>query len=263
MASHTGCVVLSAAHHPDPAVCRPGVCASSCRVLHELGEHRQTMIAAGRPHAAVYAMPQEPQAAQPAAAAAGDAGAAVGAAAAVADNMLAMMDVAVGVNPGGALPQAAGLGMDDDEEDEAAAAGGQVVVDPQDTEAFQAWLRDNPPFQQLQLLAEPVPPTAETPETLQAVRVPIMALAHRLVPGVGGRLVPDREGLPVLRPIVPLFLAVPPPLEPGSDKRYPLMFLSRTNALWFQVCEAKSRSDYICGDQGHGPVWGPDCLHVV
>jgi hypothetical protein len=57
--------------------------------------------------------------------------------------------------------------------------------------------------------------------------------------GLGGFLMVDEQADPEIKPVAPLFLAVPPP-KPGTDRRYPLMFLSRTNAEWFQVRNANT-----------------------
>lgn len=199
-----------------------------CRALHQLGEHRQTMIAAGRGCAAVYAMMEEPMGPQPPAAADN----ADGVAAANGNGAAAAAAPGGGGAGAGANAAQADVGADGHA---AAAAGGEAVVhDPADTDAFQQWLQGHPPYQQLQLLDQPVPPTADTPPQLGAVRVPLMALKRPVMINANGLLVPDPDAAPEVVAEDPLFLAVPP-LKPGADRRYPLMFLSRTNALWFQV----------------------------
>jgi hypothetical protein len=180
------------------------------------------MIAAGRPQASVYIMPQEPPALQvPAPAPAADA------------------------NADGDDDDGDGDGDDDDNAaadgsaaaeaaaaaEEAAAAAAEAAADE-----HQQWLADNPPYQQLQLLGDTVLPTDSTPVQLSAVRVRIMELRRQLRPGFGGAVVVDDEAMPVLMEGKPLFFAVPPRKPaPHGDRLQPLMFLARTNAYWFQM----------------------------
>lgn len=214
-----------------------------CRVLHELGEHKQMMIAAGRPHAAVYLMdPREPpQLEVPAADEEGDddamddddggeddAGAATAAAIAAAVGAAAAR--AAAADAAAAAAAATGIAL---APQPAAAAAAAAVAAEAAAHAYQARLQEegSAPYRQVQLLGEPVRTTAETPERLQAVRIPFLRMERRLVPLLGGQLVPDPDLPPRLVEGVPLFLAVPPRVPSACSRRYPLMFLSRTNLV--------------------------------
>lgn len=233
-----------------------------CRVLHDLGEHKQTMIAAGRPHAAVYIMdPQEPPELEvPAADDEGDdagddddggedAGAAI--AAAIAAAVGAGAARAAAADAAAAAAAAAGVAP---APHPAAAAAAAAVAAEASAHAYQARLQEEgrAPYRQVQLLGEPVRPTAETPEQLQAVRIPILRMERRLVPLLGGQLVPDPDLPPRLVEGAPLFLAVPPRMPSAAGgRRFPLMFLSRTNlvscASW-QLAAAGVADRPLAGD---------------
>jgi len=184
------------------------------RVLHELGEHHQLMIASGRREAAVYAMLEEPEGPPQEPAAAGAAAAAAHAA-----------------EDGPAAAAADGAAADGELEEAEEALG---AANQQRAAAFQAWLQDNPPYQQLQLLDQPVPPTESTPPQLGAVRIPQYKLGFPVVPVAGGVVMPDNGQVPCLAEARPLYLALPP-VNPATGRPFPLMLLCRTNATWFQV----------------------------
>lgn len=170
------------------------------------------MIASGRREAAVYAMLEEPEGppAEPAAGAA--------AAALAAQN-----------GPAAAAADGAAADAEMEEAEEPLSAANQ-----QRAAAFQAWLQDNPPYQQLQLLDQTVPPTESTPPQLGAVRVPQYKLSFPEVPVAAGVVIPDNRQVPCLVEARPLYLALPP-VNPATGRPFPLMLLCRTNATWFQV----------------------------
>jgi hypothetical protein len=209
------------------------------------------MIAAGRPHAAVYIMdPREPPQLDipaPAAAAAAAAPAAAAAAAAADEEdieaiaVAAAIAAAVGADAARAaavnavVAAAAEFGVDPPAHPAATAAAAAVAAEAA-AHAYQARLQEegNSPYCQVQLLGEPVRPTAETPQQLQAVRIPIMKMERQAVPlGPFGQMIIDQESPPRLVEASPLFLAVPPVMPKTDGRRFPLMFLSRTNLVSF------------------------------